>query len=99
MFNRSVVNVGRWSALAFGVVYGYSHHATLKAQNKQHEKDSEYHRKELLIQQAQAAYAKKQLAASASVVDAPVASVEIIDIESPNFDFEKFVAKWETEEH
>ncbi|KAI9033782.1 ATP synthase E chain-domain-containing protein, partial [Phycomyces nitens] len=84
--------VGRWSALAFGLVYGYTHNASLKSQQVQLDKEADYHRKELLIEQARAAYAKKQLAPT------PVKAVENVDIDSPDFDFEKFVADFEAKE-
>lgn len=85
--------------------------------------NAEYHRKELLIEQARLAYMKKQ----SGVVEAPVVVVSckyffskkevlkkkkkitwslnmkffflfiLVDVESPDFDFEKFVAQYEKE--
>ncbi|KAI8062585.1 ATP synthase E chain-domain-containing protein [Gongronella butleri] len=85
--NQSLVNVGRWSALGLGVVYGAVHNCSLQKDAEKQRKQADYHHKELLIQQAKAAYAKQQ----ASKVDA---SVEL-DIEDPNFDFEKYIAQLE----
>ncbi|GAA5796147.1 ATP synthase E chain-domain-containing protein [Helicostylum pulchrum] len=92
MVNSAVANVGRWSALAVGLFYGYTHNISLQNQAEQKKIEAEYHRKELLIEQARIAYAKKQ----SGVVDVP-APVVIFDVESPNFDFEKFIAHIEKE--
>ncbi|KAI9025985.1 ATP synthase E chain-domain-containing protein [Phycomyces nitens] len=56
---RSVVNVGRWSALAFGVAYGFSHNRSLKKQEKEKEAQREYKHKEELIEKARAEYARR----------------------------------------
>jgi F-type H+-transporting ATP synthase subunit e len=123
--------------LAFGLVYGYTHNISLQKQADEKHAQQEYHRKELLIEQAKAAYAKQQVAATGAV--APVVSSSarkyfallyekrrvngkgmsqtdkywgkkgvaivtetdvillylIVDVESPDFDFEKFVAEYE----
>ncbi|KAG2210858.1 hypothetical protein INT47_000012 [Mucor saturninus] len=92
MVNSAVANVGRWSALAFGLFYGYTHNISLQKQAEQKKVESEYHRKELLIEQARLAYAKKQ----SGVVDTPASTVTF-DVESPDFDLEKFVAQYEKE--
>ncbi|CAO3619001.1 unnamed protein product [Mucor hiemalis] len=92
MVNSAVANVGRWSALAFGLFYGYTHNISLQNQAEQKKIESEYHRKELLIEQARLAYAKKQ--SGVVEVAAPAAT---FDVESPDFDFEKFVAQYEKE--
>ncbi|KAI9334451.1 ATP synthase E chain-domain-containing protein [Pilaira anomala] len=92
MVNSAVANVGRWSALAFGVFYGYTHNLSLQKEAEQKKINAEYHRKELLIEQARLAYTKKQ----SGVVEAPVVVVSF-DVESPDFDFEKFVAQYEKE--
>lgn len=63
--------VGRWSALAFGLFYGYTHNISLQKQAEQKKVESEYHRKELLIEQARLAYAKKQ----SGVVETPAKTV------------------------
>ncbi|KAF7725827.1 hypothetical protein EC973_009251 [Apophysomyces ossiformis] len=93
VINRAVVNVGRWSALAFGLVYGYTHNASLQKQEQQKKQQLEYHRKEKLIEEARAAYVKHKLAPTAAS-----ATTETLDFESPDFDFEKFIAQVEAEE-
>ncbi|KAG0171172.1 hypothetical protein DFQ28_000402 [Apophysomyces sp. BC1034] len=93
VMNRAVVNVGRWSALAFGLVYGYTHNASLQKQEQQKKQQLDYHRKEQLIEEARAAYIKHKLAPTS----VPVAK-ESVDVESPDFDFEKFIAQIEAEE-
>ncbi|GAN04363.1 mitochondrial F0 subunit E [Mucor ambiguus] len=92
MVNSAVANVGRWSALAFGLFYGYTHNISLQKQAEQKKVESEYHRKELLIEQARLAYAKKQ----SGVTEAPAKAVEF-DIEDPKFDLEKYIEQYEKE--
>jgi F-type H+-transporting ATP synthase subunit e len=57
--------------LAFGLFYGYTHNISLQKQADQKKVEAEYHRKERLIEQAKAAYAKKQ----AGIVDTPAPTV------------------------
>lgn len=49
----------RYSALFTGLFYGFYHQSSLSAQAKEAEIDREYKRKLSLIDQAKAAYAKK----------------------------------------
>ncbi|QYS98816.1 ATP synthase subunit e, mitochondrial [Trichoderma simmonsii] len=81
------VNVLRWSALAFGVFYGFSHQRTItitqRAQHAQHE----YEQKQKLIDQAKAEYAKKNSPVTAAANDAAT------DVNSPEFDLEKYLLK------
>ncbi|KAI8882485.1 hypothetical protein K501DRAFT_285871 [Backusella circina FSU 941] len=70
MVNSAVANVGRWSALAFGLIYGYTHNISLQKQADEKHAQQEYHRKELLIEQAKAAYAKQQAAPAGAVTEA-----------------------------
>lgn len=61
-----VLQVLRWSALAFGVFYGFSHQRTITATQKaQHEKQ-EWESKQKVIDQAKAEYAKKHPQPAAS---------------------------------
>ncbi|KAI9269831.1 ATP synthase E chain-domain-containing protein [Sporodiniella umbellata] len=83
MVNSAVANVGRWSALAFGLFYGYTHNISLQKQAEQKKVEAEYHRKELLIEKARLAYAKQHVA--------PVSTSAVVDIDSPDFDLEKFI--------
>ncbi|KAJ8655514.1 hypothetical protein O0I10_008800 [Lichtheimia ornata] len=91
MVNSAFVNVGRWSALAFGLVYGYSHNASLQKQAEEKKRQLEYKHKEQLIEEAKRAYAAKKN---------PVAVVDVVsvDIESPDFDVEKYIAQLEKQE-
>lgn len=62
--------VGRWSALAYGLFYGYTHNISLQKQAEQKKIEAEYHRKELLIEQARLAYAKQNAASTTAVTTA-----------------------------
>ncbi|KAI8150244.1 ATP synthase E chain-domain-containing protein, partial [Fennellomyces sp. T-0311] len=84
--------VGRWSALAIGLVYGYSHNASLQKQEDAKKQQLEYERQEKLIEKARLAYAAKKNPTPA------VTAVETVDIESPDFDFEKFIGQLEAQE-
>ncbi|KAI9702148.1 MAG: hypothetical protein M1836_001493 [Candelina mexicana] len=57
----SGVNVIRYSALAFGAFYGFSHQASLTTQEKLAADKHEYDKKESLIQRAKAEYTKKTM--------------------------------------
>jgi hypothetical protein len=50
----------RWSALAFGVFYGFSHQRTITASSKAAADRKAYEHKKHLIEQAKAEYKKKQ---------------------------------------
>ncbi|EIE78474.1 hypothetical protein RO3G_03178 [Rhizopus delemar RA 99-880] len=91
MVNSAVANVGRWSALAYGLFYGYTHNISLQKQAEQKKIEAEYHRKELLIEQARLAYAKQNAASTTAVTTASV------DVDSPEFDLEKFISQLEKE--
>jgi hypothetical protein len=51
----------RYSALLFGVFYGFTHQRTLYANSKAVHAEHEYKHKEALIQKAKAEFAKKNL--------------------------------------
>ncbi|KAG2219473.1 hypothetical protein INT45_010393 [Circinella minor] len=93
MVNRAFVNVGRWSALAFGLVYGYSHNASLQKQENVKKQQLEYERQVQLIEKARLAYAAKQ-----NTTKPVTAAAESVDVDSPDFDFEKFIAQLEAQE-
>lgn len=61
-----VSQVLRWSALAFGVVYGFSHQRTITATQKAQHDQHEWEHKQKAIDQAKAEYAKKKNPAPAS---------------------------------
>lgn len=52
------LQVLRWSALAFGVFYGFSHQRTIYASQKAQHDKHEWDQKQKLIDQAKAEYAK-----------------------------------------
>ncbi|KAJ2971290.1 hypothetical protein NQ176_g7766 [Zarea fungicola] len=81
------VNVLRWSALAAGVFYGFSHQRTITAGQKANHSKHEYEKKQKLIDEAKAEYAKQKN-------PAPAAKDNVItDVNSPQFDLEKFLTK------
>jgi F-type H+-transporting ATP synthase subunit e len=57
------LQVLRYSALIFGVFYGFYHQSSLSAQAKIHKIDKDYAHKESLITKAKAAWLKKNLPA------------------------------------
>jgi F-type H+-transporting ATP synthase subunit e len=56
----------RWSALAVGVFYGFSHQASITAREKSAKIKHEYDQQESLIQKAKAEWAKKNSPAPTS---------------------------------
>ncbi|PHH67225.1 hypothetical protein CDD81_2994 [Ophiocordyceps australis] len=81
------VNVLRWSALAVGLFYGFSHQRTITAKQKAQHQKHEYQHKQMLIEQAKAEYAKKINPKQASSDEG------IFDVEDPRFDLEKLLLK------
>ncbi|ATY59592.1 ATPase, F0 complex, subunit E [Cordyceps militaris CM01] len=81
------VNVLRWSALAGGLFYGFSHQRAITATQKANHSKHEYDQKAKLIEQAKAEYNKQKNPAAAS------ADNVITDVNSPQFDLEKFLIK------
>ncbi|KAK4079848.1 hypothetical protein Trihar35433_953 [Trichoderma harzianum] len=63
------VNVLRWSALAFGVFYGFSHQRTITTTQRAQHAQHEYEQKQKLIDQAKAEYAKKNAPVTAATND------------------------------
>ncbi|CAO3658388.1 unnamed protein product [Umbelopsis vinacea] len=90
MVNASFVNVGRWSALGLGVLYGFTHNRSLQKLEAENKIKHEYERKERLIDQARAEYVKL----NAKPTDGAV----VTDVDSPNFDLEKFIAHLESQD-
>ncbi|KAI0387248.1 ATP synthase subunit E [Hypomontagnella monticulosa] len=60
MSASSGVNVLRYSALAFGVFYGFTHQRSLTASQKAAAAKEEYKHKQQLIEQAKLEYAKSK---------------------------------------
>ncbi|PGH08290.1 hypothetical protein AJ80_07886 [Polytolypa hystricis UAMH7299] len=80
------VNVLRYSALFAGVFYGFYHQSSLNSQAKNDKIDQEYKRKLALIEQAKAAYAKK------NAPPTPKSETGVItDPEDKRFDLEAFI--------
>lgn len=80
------VNVLRYSALFGGIFYGFYRQSTLNAQAKEAQIEREYNRKLSLIDQAKAAYAKKN-----SPQPEPENSGVITDPNDSRFDLEAFL--------
>ncbi|KAG5981541.1 hypothetical protein E4U55_002845 [Claviceps digitariae] len=81
------VNVLRWSALAFGVFYGFYHQRTITASQRAEHDRHEYESKQKLIDQAKAEFSKRKAAAASSKDDATT------DFNDPKFDLEQFLLK------
>ncbi|KAJ9195489.1 hypothetical protein DTO166G4_3072 [Paecilomyces variotii] len=82
MASTQGVNVLRYSALVAGLIYGFSHQSSLNSQAKHAEIEREYKRKESLIQQAKAEFAKKHAPADKKS-EGPVTNPD-----DPRFDLE-----------
>lgn len=67
--NTNWSQVLRYSALLFGVFYGFSHQRTINANAKAAHAEHEYKHKEALIQKAKAEFAKKNLPPQAKTAD------------------------------
>lgn len=63
------LQVLRWSALAVGVFYGFSHQRTITATQRVEHDKHEYNKKQKLIDQAKAEYAKQTRPAAAASGD------------------------------
>ncbi|KAI1276662.1 ATP synthase subunit E [Xylaria sp. FL0933] len=66
MSTTSGVNVLRYSALAFGVFYGFTHQRSIYASQRAAAAKKEYEHKQHLIEQAKAEYSKKKNPSAAS---------------------------------
>ncbi|KAF9111393.1 hypothetical protein BGX27_005004 [Mortierella sp. AM989] len=76
-----VRNVARWSALVFGVVYGYVHHNSLVSLEHKRAEVIKSENRNRLIAQAKAEWSKKHTPAGGIITDP----------ENPNFDLEKLL--------
>jgi F-type H+-transporting ATP synthase subunit e len=61
MSNLIFLQVARYSALGFGIIYGIYHQATLTSSAKLAATKREYEHKQKLIEQAKAEYSKRKL--------------------------------------
>ncbi|KAK1830325.1 ATP synthase E chain-domain-containing protein [Podospora conica] len=66
MSATSGVNVLRYSALCFGVLYGFYHQRTITSSQRSAAAEHEYEHKQKLIAEAKKAYAKSQQPAAAT---------------------------------
>ncbi|KAF5013523.1 hypothetical protein FDECE_483 [Fusarium decemcellulare] len=80
------VNVLRWSALGLGIFYGFTHQRAITRTQRAEHAEHEYQKKQKLIDQAKAEFAKKQNPTSA-------ADSVITDPSDPKFDLEKLLLK------
>ncbi|KAJ0163888.1 ATP synthase subunit e, mitochondrial [Colletotrichum tanaceti] len=86
MSSSSGVNVLRYTALGLGVFYGFTHQRSITASQKAAAAAKEYERKEKLIEQAKAEFAKKNQPLKTAAADAG-ANVDPMD---PKFDLEAY---------
>ncbi|KAH6648561.1 mitochondrial ATPase, f0 complex, subunit E [Truncatella angustata] len=86
--SASGVNVLRYSALAFGVFYGFSHQRTINSATKAAHEKKEYDHQKQLIEQARAKFAEKK---NPSTEKSPLDQ----DPEAPNFDLESYLTALE----
>ncbi|KKY31682.1 putative mitochondrial f0 subunit e [Diaporthe ampelina] len=86
MSATSGVNVLRYSALTFGVFYGFSHQRSINASNRVASEKREYEHKQQLIQKAKEEFAKKKNPAPLSSTSGGLNQ----DPMSSNFDLEEY---------
>ncbi|KAL1861724.1 F1F0 ATP synthase subunit e, mitochondrial [Diaporthe australafricana] len=86
MSTTSGVNVLRYSALAFGVFYGFSHQRSINASNRLASEKREYEHKQQLINKAKEEFAKKKNPAPLGSTTGGLNQ----DPMSSNFDLEKY---------
>ncbi|KAG0642692.1 ATP synthase E chain-domain-containing protein, partial [Tuber brumale] len=77
----------RYSALGLGIFYGFIYQNKLAAQAKIRRAENEYHRKEKLIMQAKAEWAKKHSADKTTASGGPV----VTDPDDSRFDLEAYL--------
>jgi len=87
MFSPSTTNVIRYSALGLGIFYGFTRQNKLTAKAKIRQAENEYHRKEKLIMQAKAEWAKKHPPADKTTTPGGL----ITDPNDSRFDLEAYL--------
>ncbi|KAF3016228.1 hypothetical protein E8E14_011993 [Neopestalotiopsis sp. 37M] len=88
------VNVLRYSALAFGVFYGFTHQRSITATTNAAHAKKEYEHQQQLIEQARAKYAEQKNPKSLSAQNSPRADLNATvdqDPMSPSFDLEAYL--------
>lgn len=86
MSATSGVNVLRYSALAFGVFYGFSHQRSITAQHKAAAAQKDWEHKQRLIEQARAKYAETKAPKTQSTEKSGLSQ----DPMDPKFDLEAY---------
>lgn len=84
-FASSFSQVFRYSALVAGILYGFTHDLTLKAEAAKKKEEVEYQKKVKLIAEAKAEYKKLHPVAQSSTN---------FNLEDPNLDFGKVVESY-----
>lgn len=79
------LNVLRWGVLTTGVVYGFTHNRTLQARAAESARHEAFARRERLIADARAEYARLHPR------PAPAAGAPTTDVDSPDFDPVKLI--------
>ncbi|KAI1814610.1 ATP synthase subunit E [Poronia punctata] len=85
--SSSGVNVLRYSALAFGVFYGFTHQRSINASQRAAAAKKEYEHKQQLIEQAKAEFARSKASKAQSNEKNPLHQ----DPSDPKFDLESFL--------
>ncbi|KAI0829996.1 ATP synthase subunit E [Hypoxylon sp. FL0890] len=88
MSSTSGVNVLRYSALALGVFYGFTHQRSINAAQKAAAAQKEYEHKQHLIEQAKAEYAKSKSPAGTTTTEKSALNQDPMD---PKFDLEAYL--------
>jgi len=94
VLSPQTVNVLRYSALSSGIFYGLYHQSKITAQTKVRRTEAEYHRKEALIVQAKAEWAK----AHVSKEKTTAAGDLISDPNDSKFDLEAYLQQLATDD-
>ncbi|KAL9111321.1 MAG: hypothetical protein Q9227_004198 [Pyrenula ochraceoflavens] len=87
MASSQGVNVLRWSALGFGVLYGFYHQRSVTSQAQFAKTDREYKHQESLIAKAKAEFVKKSLPPENKSAGGGI----ITDPMDPKFDLEAYL--------
>ncbi|KAJ2893052.1 hypothetical protein GGI21_004701 [Coemansia aciculifera] len=85
----SLFKIGRWSALAIGLSYGFVHARTLRNEAHARHIDAEYSRKLALIEEAKKKYAESKTTPASG---AP----STFNFDDPNFDADKWIKHLES---
>ncbi|KAJ2254786.1 hypothetical protein GGI01_000241 [Coemansia sp. RSA 376] len=84
----SLFKIGRWSALAVGLSYGFFHARTLRNEASARHIESEYSRKVALIEEAKKKYAESK--------SSNTGSSEKFNFDDPSFDADKWAKHLES---